>query len=53
MAKKKNSQLNNLLFNIAIPVIVMMKLSKEEYFGPTYGLVIALAFPLGYGLYEF
>ncbi len=53
MTKKKNSQLNNLLFNIAIPVVVMMKLSKEEYFGPTYGLIIALAFPLGYGLFEF
>ena len=49
---KKNNQLVSLLFNIVIPIIVLTKLSKEEYLGPLYGLLIALSFPLVVGLYE-
>lgn len=50
--KKKNNQFLNLLVNIVIPVLILTKLSKEEYLGPLYGLIVALAFPLFYGLYE-
>jgi hypothetical protein len=31
----------------------LIKLSKEEYLGPTLGLVIALAFPLIYGIWDY
>lgn len=50
---KKENPLSNLLFNIALPAIVLMKLSKEEYLGPTWGLVLALAIPAAYFLYDF
>lgn len=53
MAQQKNENaLANLLFNIAVPAVVLMKLSKEEYLGPTWGLVVALAFPAGYFIYD-
>ncbi len=41
-----------MLVNIVIPAVILMKLSKPEYLGPVNGLLIALAFPLVYGLYE-
>lgn len=43
----------NLLINIIIPTIILMKGSSEEYLGPTWGLLVALSFPIGYGLYDF
>ena len=41
----------NLIFNIAIPVLILNRLS--HFMGPLYALLLALAFPLGYGVYEF
>lgn len=38
---------------IVIPVVILTRFSSEEYLGPIMGLVIALAFPLLYGLYDF
>jgi intracellular septation protein A len=54
-AKKapKESFLGNLLLNIVIPTLVLTKLSNDQYLGATWGLIVALAFPLGYGLYDF
>ena len=52
MKKKNNNQLFNILFNIVIPILILTKFSKEEYLGPVYGLLIALSFPLVYGLFE-
>lgn len=54
-AKKphKESFLANLLMNIVIPTLILTKLSSEKYLGPTAGLLIALAFPIGYGLRDF
>lgn len=49
---KKENPLINLVFNIVVPALVLMKLSKEEYLGPTWGLIVALAFPVGYFLYD-
>ena len=40
----------SLLVNIAIPALVLMKLSGEDLLGPVYGLVVALVFPLAYGV---
>lgn len=54
--KKKESPLWNLLFNIVIPVLIMTKLNGSEgrfALGPMWSLVVALCFPLGYGIYHF
>lgn len=50
---KQNNLLLELLFNIAAPSLILMKLSSEDYLGPVGALVAALAFPIGYGLYDF
>jgi hypothetical protein len=43
----------NLVCNIAIPALVLSKLSAPERLGPVFALVLAVAFPLGYGLWDF
>ena len=50
---KKENPYINLIFNIILPLVILTKLSKEEYLGPVWGLIIALAFPIVIGLYEF
>lgn len=50
---KRENLLVNLLFNIAIPSLILAKASTPERLGPVWGLVIALAFPLGYGIWDF
>lgn len=50
---KKESFFANLLMNIVIPTLILTKLSSDEYLGATWGLVVALIFPLGYGLRDF
>ncbi len=52
-AVKKESFLANLLMNIVIPTLILTKLSTDEYLGATWGLIVALAFPIGYGLRDF
>ena len=42
----------DLIISIVIPSIILMKFSSEEQLGPTTALIVALAFPIGYGLYE-
>lgn len=51
-APKRESLLLNLICNIAIPTIVLTKLSTEDRLGAQWGMIVALAFPLGYGLYD-
>lgn len=43
----------NLVFNLALPAIVLSKLSAPGRLGPVYGLVVALACPLGYGVWDY
>lgn len=50
---KKNNPLLELLFNIIIPSIILMKLSGPEYLGTVTGLIVALSFPVGYAIYDF
>jgi hypothetical protein len=50
---KKENLLLNLVFNVGLPTLVLSKLSKEELLGPVLGLVVALAFPLGYGVWDY
>ena len=42
----------DLLVSIIIPSIVLMKLSGPENLGATKALILALAFPVGWGMYE-
>lgn len=42
----------DLLVSILIPSIILMKFSNPEHLGPSGALVIALAFPLGWGTFE-
>lgn len=51
--KRKESFFANILLNIVIPVLILSKLSGDQHLGPTWALVVALAFPLGYGAREF
>lgn len=52
-APKAENLLLNLVCNVALPAVLMAQLSKENRLGPAWGLVVALAFPLGYGIYDF
>ena len=51
--QKKENPLYNILFNIVLPTVILIKMSSEERLGPTNALLVALAFPIGYGLYDF
>jgi hypothetical protein len=51
-APKENIWIN-LAFNIVIPAFILSKLSGADYLGPTMGLIVALSFPLFYGLMDF
>ncbi len=51
--KKKNNPLIEILFNIVAPSVILMKLSGPEYLGTVTGLIVALAFPTGYAIYDF
>jgi len=51
--QKASGMLANIAFNIVIPTLVLTKLSSEEYFGPVYSIVVALSFPIIYGLREY
>ncbi|MEQ3652869.1 MAG: VC0807 family protein [Glaciecola sp.] len=42
----------NLIFNIAVPVLVMTYLSSDEYLGPMWSIAFALSFPLVFGFYD-
>lgn len=50
---KRENLFLNLACNILVPTLVLTKLSKENYLGPAMGLVVALLFPLGYGVYDY
>ncbi len=42
----------DLIVSIVIPSFILMKLSGENHFGATGGLIAALAFPLAWGIFE-
>lgn len=43
----------DLIISIVIPSIILMKFSGDDRLGASYALIIALAFPIFYGIYEF
>lgn len=49
----QENMLVNLLINVAAPSIILAKFSGENTLGPTWGLIVALAFPIGYGVWDF
>lgn len=51
--QRRENVLLSLGINIAIPAVILMKLSGENALGPVWGLVVALMFPLGYGMADF
>ena len=51
--EKQENFLLNILLNIAIPTIILIKFSGEEHLGPKLGIVVALAFPIIYGIMDF
>lgn len=42
----------DLLISIVIPSVILMKLSGDEYLGSAMALIVGLAFPLSWGLFE-
>ncbi|AMX02202.1 VC0807 family protein [Microbulbifer thermotolerans] len=47
---QKESLWANLLLNIVIPTLILTKLSGDDWLGTKWAIVIALIFPLAYGL---
>ena len=42
----------DLLVSLIIPSVILMKFSGDEHLGASTALIVALAFPLGWGLFE-
>lgn len=42
----------NLLLTIVVPVVILTRFSGENQLGPDRGLVLALAFPIGFAIHE-
>lgn len=51
--KTKKNPLVEIIFNIVLPSWILMKFSSPEYLGVVAGLIIALAIPLGYAIYDY
>ena len=49
---KRENLLLSVAFNIFIPLIILTKLSDPERLGPVVALIVGLAFPLGYGIWD-
>lgn len=49
---KKSGFFSNLLLNVIIPAIILSRFSGEDMLGPVGSVVVALAFPLLFGLWE-
>ncbi|MDN3576233.1 VC0807 family protein [Chitinimonas viridis] len=52
-APNKPSLMGNLLMNIIIPTVIMTQLNDENRLGPVWSMLVALMFPLGYGIREY
>lgn len=56
---KKENALINIMMNIVIPTLILTKMSGDNFLGThwglgaTWGLVVALTFPISYGIYDF
>lgn len=50
---KQESLLINLACNLLIPTLILTKLSSESYLGIKLAILVALSFPIIYGLHDF
>lgn len=48
----KSRPMVDLLVSLVIPSLILMKLSGDDQLGASTALIVALAFPLGWGLFE-
>ena len=53
IASKRENPFMNIAFSVAIPAFILTKASAPERLGPVNALIIALAFPLGYAVFDF
>ncbi|WP_027671903.1 VC0807 family protein [Rheinheimera baltica] len=49
---KKSGFFSNLIINVIIPAVVLSRLSGDDMLGPVWAVVVALAFPLLFGVWE-
>lgn len=49
----KEPFLLNVGLNVVIPSVILMKFSGPEHLGQIYGLIVAIAFPISYGVWDF
>jgi hypothetical protein len=52
-APKRENLLINLVCNVGLPTLILTKFSGAQWLGPTWGLIIALSFPVAYGVQDF
>ncbi|MBP6506688.1 MAG: MFS transporter [Opitutaceae bacterium] len=50
---KRENLLLNLVCNVALPTAILTWFSSEKWLGPKWGLLVALAFPVAYGIHDF
>ena len=50
---KPDNLVVNLLLNILVPTLILVKFSGEGQLGPRLGILVALAFPVGYGVWDY
>lgn len=51
--QKPESLLLNIVCNLVLPTLILMKFSTDNFLGPLWGLIVALIFPVGYGIWDF
>lgn len=51
--EKKENPFINLAVNVVIPSVILTKFSSDAHLGQFWGLIIALMFPIGYGVFDF
>ena len=51
--QRQESLLINLVCNLLIPTLILTKLSSESYLGIKLAIVVALTFPIVYGVHDF
>lgn len=52
-ARKRENPFLNIVFSMILPSLVLTKLSTPDRLGPVNGLIVALAFPIGFAIYQF
>lgn len=52
LEEQKDNPFYNIICSFVIPSVVLSQLSDHSKLGPVYALVLAILFPLGFGLYE-